>query len=459
MAKVAVEASPVTETTIRKRTIPSSEIQQEAAAGHSPDFWSYIERLTPEEWEQHSLYVYRVEPRAQSQTNQPSYIDRTYDGLIAMPNGNSVPFSADSIKDKFGGRVFRFILKKGSERICEGQLVTEAAPRYPESSSTPLPNAGTGLPGNSNDVAVRAIDAVSGQQSEGVRLGMDMLRTASDVMKQAHTTTPTTPATNPLMDKLLEAALVRLLEPPKPVDPLAVLTQLKDLREFFQPTAKSGVQETLELIGALKSSGLISGGGRAAGLVDLAGQVLPDLVKGAVQGVHEWRMGVEAQERAMAAQHGGSVPVRPNPPAVLEMPQATPPPVAAAPAVVGESEAQGGQPMSGDPPFQWLEMKIVAILKEPSYTVDQAVDEVLAFLYIAHPAVVPMLIDPPKIDARLSAGEQGLLQLFQNETILQQVPVNARLTVFIKKFIAAATETEAERKPKPKIVPDPPPVA
>lgn len=456
MAKAGVESGPVVETVSRKRIVSPQELQQETA-GKQPEFWSYIEELqtSPDAWANHTLYVYRIEPRMPN-TYEPSYVDRSYDGMIAMPNGQSVPFSADAIKDKFGGRIFRFVLKKGSERICEGKLATEAAPRYPEmggAQSTPLPSA-SGGPGNSNDVAVRAIDAVSGQQSEGVRLGMEMLRTASTVIKEAHTPALQAPATNPLMDRLMEATLARLLDPPKPADPLAVLGQLRELRELFQPSAKSGLAETLELITALKGSGLINTGGRGAGLVDLAGQVLPDLVKGAVQGVHEWRLGVEAQERAIAAQRGGTVPARPNPPQVLEMP---PPQQAPAPAAPAPSATEEQQPMSGDPPLQWLEMKIVQILKEPSYTVDQAVDEILAFLYVAQPAIVAQLIDPPKIDARLSPGEQGLLQLFQNEPILQQIPVNARLTEFIKKFITVATEAEAERTPKPKIVPTPTP--
>jgi hypothetical protein len=87
----------------------------------------------------------------------------------------------------------------------------------------------------------------------------------------------------------------------------------------------------------------------------------------------------------------------------------------------------------------------VEILKEQSYTIDQAVDETLAFLYRAHPAVVALMLDPPKMDSRLSPGEKGILQLFQHEPILQQIPVNPRLVEFIKKFILAAQQAEQER--------------
>jgi len=166
---------------------------------------------------------------------------------------------------------------------------------------------------------------------------------------------------------------------------------------------------------------------------------------------------VEAQVRGVELTRG----INPQPPPGAAAPQPPQP----LPAEVVDAQAQPNPPPnntqqqrpSADPPFDWLAMKVAAIVNDLGYTVDEAVDETLSFLYHAHAPVVAMLLDPPKLDARLKAGDEGLLMLFQHHPILQRVQVNPRLTEFIKKFRIAASQAETERAANGEAKPPAPP--
>ena len=164
---------------------------------------------------------------------------------------------------------------------------------------------------------------------------------------------------------------------------------------------------------------------------------------------------MEAQVRGLELTRGiNPQPGAPSPAVPAQIPPAQEQPAAPAQA------AQPAAAPSGEPPFDWLAIKIVEILKEREYTIDEAVDETLTFLYRSHTPVVALLLDPPKLNPALAPGEQGLLMLFQHHPVLQQIPVNPRLVEFIKKFVVAAKEAEAEHlaatKPGPVPVASPP---
>lgn len=443
MAPAQVSESPVVETVSRRRILSPKEAAQ-AQGNARPEFWEYIESLRPEDLSIHIIYIYREEPRATTYTGQMSCVDKC-PGYIEMPNGTHVPFNDReevemAIREKFGGKAFRLIIKKGHERITEGKSVNDWPPRYPmtgASGAGPLPNANAADTSNAT-VATTAINAMASQQPDAIRLAMTVLESASRMVLSPPNQAQTASASDSRHDRLYDILLQRALEPPKQMSELDLLIKAKEL---FGSPAKSGVSETLELMGALKTAGLINiGGGKGGGLLELGASILPNVANAAVEGIREWRMGVEAHERTVRAAQGGGTVIQhqpqpqPNPPAALPAQPAQPAAVAQEAAVIDDA-----------PPFQWIEKKIVEILKDPGYTIDQAVDETLAFLYRAHPAVVGMMLDPPKIDARLAPGEQGILQLFQHEPILKQIPVNPRLVEFIKKFIAAAQEAEQQR--------------
>jgi hypothetical protein len=451
MPKTDVAVGPVVEKVTRTRTLAPQEV---AGSAEPINFWEYVEELhaSPERWEREDckVYLYRLEPPISRQTAEPSFVDKTDSercyGQIEMPDGHWVPFSIEAIREKFGGTVFRAILKRGRERIAETRIVIEAPAKFARSSfgsAAPLPSAmqgGNGSNGIGGDptanIAGKAMDIVSSQQVDGIRIATDALRTMADVL--ATRANPPAPAStmDSLKDDIFRQLVSRALEPPRTPDTLELLLKAKEL--FGPPPATNGLKDTLEFIGALKTSGLFAIGGRGgAGLFEVAGQVLPSVANAAVEGIREWRLGIEAQERAIAMQKGiapGSV--RPNPPQVEVLPPAPSVSTPMQPVPVTEQT---------DPGLDWVLGKVVEIMKDLTLTVDEQVDEVLAWLYRAKPEMVAQILDPPKIHPTLAPGEQGILQLFQSQPVLQQVPVNPRLTEFIKKFVPAAQEAEAER--------------
>lgn len=460
MTRIAA-TGPVTEKVTRTRVLSSGEANGSLDTGAAPEFWDYIESLTPDAWVDHIVYLYREDPKVSNYGGGYAYLDK-FVGTIEVRPGVTVPMEdrgmmEAAIKEKFGGRAFRLICKRGRERITEGKSINEAAPKYPSTDpfaagSAPLPSSHSNE--SQNAVAMRAMDVVGGQQPEAIKIAMDVMRSASDLVLRTNQVAAGPASQSRLLDDQLIASLItKALNPPQPPDPFSMFLKFK---EVMGPQAPSNsLKETIEMIGALKNSGLLgAAGGRGNGLVDLGREVLPAVANAVTGAMREWRMGMEAQERGVSIARGINTPpanaalpaeiIRTAPIAMMSAEQR-----AANPGVPAPGAAVQGA--GSEPPFQWIEQKIVEILKEPSFTVDEAVDEVLSFLYRAHPAIVALLLDPPRINPLLPAGEQGVLALFQNEPILQQVPVNPRLVEFIKKFIVAAKEAEAERNVAPAV--------
>jgi len=53
----------ITETTIRKGVIPPELSEQDSTKPPMPDFGEFTEAMTPEDWTQHFVYIYREEPK------------------------------------------------------------------------------------------------------------------------------------------------------------------------------------------------------------------------------------------------------------------------------------------------------------------------------------------------------------------------------------------------------------
>lgn len=436
---VSTAAGSVKEKITRERILTSSEAAKDTAA--MPDFWEYVESLTPEKWNDHIVYLYREDPKVSTYSGEFAYLDK-FVGYIEVRPGVQIPMEErgiieQAIKEKFGGRAFRLICKRGKERVTVGKCVNEAAPKYPDTSSQqfpgPLPNA----PSDANAIASKAIDTVANHPSEAMNIALNALRASAEIIARS-AAVPATPASSESdLDRALRQAMIAKLLAPAP-DPMENYLRMRDL---FTPPANSMMDKFLGVAMERMLNPAPALSGRTT-LLDLGREALPVLAGTVRDAMTNWRVGVEAQRDMIALQRG----VNPGPmmPSAAVPPQSLPAPAEEA-ASAAAPPASPQLPVDNNPPFEWLEMKIVEILKDKDFTVDQAVDETLAFLYRAHPAVVGLLLDPPKFDPRLAPGEQGVLQLFQNRPVLQQVPVNPRLIEFIKKFCAAAKESEAQR--------------
>lgn len=450
---MASNASPVVETVSRRRMVPASELAAEKTERNTPEFWEFLENMKDDDWAngEYMLAISREDPKP-SQYGGINQLEVITDGTIQVRpqvfvKVNSREALQQAIRQKYGGKAFRLWLKRGKQRVTEGKCMNELPARMPmfdDNGMTapayfpPTP----GAPMNGTDptasVANKAIDTLSQNQNP------QLLNIAIDAVSRMAAVVGAKPDKSDLEKTLTELMVKRLVDPPAPLpktedeiekafrtallarltaDPFENFTKLKDL---FQPAPKNSLQETLDFIGALKTSGLI--GSHGGGVWELAASALPHIAGAAKEVMHEWRLGMEAQERGVAVMRGANPAPHVVPPAQLPAPNPAPQPAA-------NADPGGAQVISGDPPLEWVEQKIVDIFKRGE-TVDETVGYVIDFLTVSYPSLIPLLIDPPKMDPRLKPGEEGLLMLFQNRPVLKQIPVNPRLTEFIKKFIA-----------------------
>jgi len=455
-----VSAGPVVEKTIRTRTLSNDEIAAESK-GRMPDFWATLEATTPEQFQDAAgplgwkLAIIREDPKPSNYGGQNT-LEQIKSGFLEVRPGVSVPVNDQEefelgIKQKYGGRSYRLLLKRGKERITEGKCVNDAVAKFPDSQSytSPPPNPVQIADSSAAAVANKAIDTIANQNPQLITIAIDAIRNAADLVMKKNE--PRASETDEIEKEFRRAMIHRMLNPP---DPFAEIAKYK---EIFQPA--NTVKDTLELLSAIGQSPFLRfnrNGGGNNWIADLAGSTVPVVADAVKSAVRDWPLGMEAQERGVsiargvtanpAAQPSGQVTVLPAP-----EPHANPapppagkiveqPPAAATPAAPASIPLASPDPML--PPMEFIEQKIVEMLQR-NEPIEDTVDLVLDWLEVTDARLIPLLLDPPKLDVRLKPGDQGLLQLFQWEPILRQVPVNPRLVEFIKKFIAKA---KAERQ-------------
>jgi hypothetical protein len=94
-----------------------------------PDFWSYMASLTPQEWQNHIVYLTRENPRT------------SINGIGGYLTKLSQAFDIEDIKTAFGGYEFSYIMKKGNSMIYKGTFRVEAPPKYDLARENPNPVA------------------------------------------------------------------------------------------------------------------------------------------------------------------------------------------------------------------------------------------------------------------------------------------------------------------------------
>lgn len=438
---MATTPSPVVEKVTRTRTVPVSELAKENT-NVLPDFWDYIESLDASQWEreEHVVYLYREDPKDSTYSSEPSFVDKFSGTIEIFPGGpiyqmNDRGIVEHAIKEKHGGKAFRLICKKGRQRIAIGKCVNGAPPKYPDANPQryPLPNAGQ--PATDASVATRAIDVMANQQPDALRLAMEVLRSASDiVMRQPNLQTAQPAARDPLVEALLQKALNPPPPPPAP-DPFEMFVKFKNL---MGDGGMGGTSAILEKILGAAVDKIINPAPAVTGrttLLDIGREFIP--VLGTV--MHEYRLSREADariteiQRSAMAPHPAPPPMQSNPPAVLPTPPAPVPQAATTPA-----------PAAPTMTFPQIEAHIASIVSNSQFTTDEAVDEVLAFLYNTDARLVRLLLNPPLLDPRLKPGKEGLMMLCTFEAPFRACLSNPpRLSEFLDKFIVAATEAEA----------------
>lgn len=435
----AASTSEITETTITKRTLPP---QTPAQGRTAPEFWPYIEGLKSEDWEEHTVYLYRIEPRATSYSDQPSSLEKIVAGTMEVRPGVTIPFNNRedielAVREKHGGRSFRLICKRRSERVCEGKIVNDAPPKYQQQQGDNHSNTSPTVQpisdaGATADIAKTAMSTVAGQERAAVEVGISALRGAAEVMQRFAKSDQQ--SANPVTDQILQILISRALAPPP--DPLELITRLMTVMKTFtpesHPSATTGQSPLLDklLDTALERllNPVASGPAVSAG-AELVRQ-LPSVAGYVVQAMEAWRHGSEAQRdtASIMAGRGQVTPPQPGAPVAAPAPRTlTAPPIAPPPTAARPEDNMGT--------VEFLENKIVGIMRKPELSAEEAADDVLAFLDVLDPSLIKQLS---------SLGEAGLVNLFQTRPILHPMTGNMpRLIEFIRAFLKFSAGEQA----------------
>jgi hypothetical protein len=412
--------------TTETRVIPT-EIASERK---TPEFWPYLEGLTRGDWERHLLYVYRKTAEV-----GPMIMLEKSSGFMAMPGGAQVELNSKeefefAMQQKYGGGHYHLIMKRGAERVTIGKMLIDGQPKstqpgvFADNTNGTNPVAPTSQPAGANDVATTAMNLVANHEAEAVNVAINALRGASEVVQRfSKENAPTSSPTDDLLRQAMAAMLNKMLNPPPAPDPmesvLRMLTVIKELNAVSNPAGaqNSTLQKILDTFVERGLNPPPSGPATSTG-AELVRQ-LPQVAGFVTDAMREWRMGMEVQRDAMLINRGAT-PAQ-LPPSGAPVASVIPPPPGPQP-----NPAEVQQNVTG-PPLDFIEAKIIEILREPLST-EQAADEVLSFLDRLEPKLVEHLA---------ASGEAGLFQLFQTRPILRQALTNVpRLQEFIRAFLA-----------------------
>jgi hypothetical protein len=450
------QVSPVKEKIIRERTLTPEELAAERS-GKMPDMWEVIDTLAqkPQRWidEDWWLAIVREDPKPSTYGGQNTL--EQCQGVIEVRPGVSVSLDDRekielAIKQKYGGKAYRLMLKRGRQKISESKCINEAQPKYPEMNGqpyqNPLPNANG--QSDANTIAAKAIDTVANQPQEAMNIALNALRASAEIIARSAQPAPTgqpAPSPNDELDRALRQAMIAKLLAPPP-DPIETFLRLKQALGdggngaglTSNPMMDRILNAAVEKI--LNPAPPVSG---RTTLLDLGREFIPVLGTTVRETMHEYRLSVEANARIAELQRG--VAPGPGPQSVQQLPPAA---IAAAPAPQpGQNPQPEAAPAAAVPAtaltFPQIEAHIAKIVANAEYPIDEAVDRVLSFLYDTDGRLVAALLNPPSIDARLKPGKEGLLQLFTYEPALNVCMRNVpRVSEFIDKFLIAAKEAE-----------------
>jgi hypothetical protein len=414
---------PATDNPATPQAIKTTTLREIVAAPGSgeratPELWQYLESLhgkDESEWNRHLIYIYRVEPT-------PSVPIAKCGKLLTLPDGSQVQISDKeelefALMRHFGGRVFRIIVKRGSERITQDRVYIDAPPR-PVTVHPDMPGAGTVNSGSatvagmsdSAQIAGKAIDTIAGQEHQAVNLGLSMMNTAAQVVRNfAQPSTPAAPAPPNETDQMFRMLMLRMME--------------KMLDRFDAPPTVAPTEGTNSLTEKILGVAVdrMLNPAPAGAPVSIGAEIarqIPQLGSTIADGLREFRLAREAELQMMQLSRTAA----PGQPQVL-------PPQNAAPATANPATG-----VPGAPSMDFIDHKILEILQQP-VSADQAADDAMTFL---------AALDAKAVHQLFLLGEGGMLALFQTRPILKAATSNMpRLVEFIRAFLKMHAEDQA----------------
>jgi hypothetical protein len=312
--------------------IPATQTSEEVPPSEKrPDFWSYMQSLTPEQWKEHIVYLTREKPKTHMNGVVGGYLAKIVE-----------PFDQDDIKTAYGGYEFSYIMKRGREAIYSGRFAVEAEPRLDKDRELPTPNDATpaGFAGQFIAMLRQELERSRGNGNDSTTAkAVEMLSAASDkatelILKQVPDASNPATALKDLVAVIKDLGILggQTAAAPSIIDTIKTLKELGLIGQQFDPM--KNLDTMLSLFDKL--DGLRGGGGGRRGnwkdsLVDKGLELVPQVLD-TFRETREANVNI-ARERARAAEHLARVqppPGRPAVPSVMTPRGAAPAPGAGA---------------------------------------------------------------------------------------------------------------------------------
>ena len=336
-ATVAPAPGSIIETTTRTRTVSDAQpIDQK-----TPSLWAYLTEVDRKgDWAKHIVYIHRISP-------QPSVPVQKCQQWLTAPNGQRTAICDEqevefALMTYFGGGEYRLMVKNGAQLMTTGKVFIDAPVRpMPAPTDTTgfgpgvvTVNSGTGM-GDAATIAGKAIDTIAGQDREGVRIGMDALATAANVVRSFGEGRPG--AQDDMTRQFMALMMARLAQDPME-QMVKFFTLMREMGSAMGTAGPTGVPaDIMQKMFAVMFERFINpspSGAPVSASAELVRQ-LPQVGNTIVQGLQEFRLAMEAQRDAIKAQQLGprAVPTQagPSPQIIPPMPTAAAPPANGAP--------------------------------------------------------------------------------------------------------------------------------
>lgn len=414
-------AQPQVGTVVKKTTfeqvLPADDAQVEKK-DRRPPLFDFLATIKPEDWSRYELYVYRSSDGGGRFSPIKEYL-RT-------------PVTEFQILRDIGGGILKFMLKQDGVLIKNEVHKWEGEPRIAEvisatsqGQSSQNGSVDASMMGQFRQMLAEVLremkggDAASEAVRSAISLNADVFKTGLETLRG--TLVPAAPAApaNSIQD---------------------TLNLISSIKTLFVPTSVDPIKQTLEMITALKGSGLIGGGGDKTNIgLELVRQ-LPSAMQHISSIVDRWAGVQELHLRAQLSAQGKTLPIAApaavNAPRVIPMPASQPHPAPPIPIHAETQPAPAAEP-AGDPVQDMIENAISNILiATQDKPVEQSVEEIMVFMDGVSP-------DGKLANQLAGMGESGILNLFAVRPQLRRVPQGERLQQFVKAFIARANELAA----------------
>lgn len=437
-------------TTIRE-VIPAGTVESTGRTP-SPDYWEFVRTMDKKIIGTYMLYLYRDQPgRVQIDHTAGEHWEPP--GFPIIPIGDQEGLEAMVARD-CGGGLFQLICKQrnNSAWICSTSFRIDLPSRpinpwHLRRNPGTAPSNGdarTATPGDPTaQIAARAMDVIAGQEHAAVNIGIDLFKAAGEVLKNRGLS-----GGGGLEDEIIRSALARALNPPPPPpppDPIDLLARVLSLQAQLNPTQASGnpimgkIMDVAltRLLEPVNSAPAVSAGAEIV-------RSLPSIFAHGVEIAREWRMGQEAQrDGVIAMQQPPPPPPRPGPPPIPQPQVLAPASAAPRPAPIPSANpAIAGVRNIMPPSTDFVEFKILEMFSADT-SAEEAAEETYEFLHRLSGDNAKPQDSWVEILARM--GEVGLLKLFQDRPLLQ--PANAhpvRLQEYIRAFLRLYEEEKKE---------------